>query len=157
MLTYLVNPGFNESRQDISSVTISEPSIELVPDELNPVPLAEVRDLPRPHEVLLKSVGAGLLNVSASAAPSNWLFVFNTTYDPLWKVEGGTGILEAKHVRVNLFMNGWIITGRSLGDQQFRLVYGEQQAWIRDVVSSLICLFLAVGVYIAQLYRLRMP
>jgi uncharacterized membrane protein len=148
---------FNESRQDSSTVTISEPAIELVPYELKPVPLAEVRDLPRPREVLLKSVGTGLLRVSASTAPANWLFVFNTTYDPLWRIEGATGISEAKHVRVNLFMNGWIIKGRGVGDQSFRLVYGEQHAWLLDVAISLILLVSSVALFITQLYRLRLP
>jgi hypothetical protein len=111
---------FNESRQDIAPVTISEPAINLVPYELSPVALAKVRDLPMPHEIRMKSLGAGLFNVSAHAAPASWLFVFNTTYDPLWNLEGVAGISQARHVRVNLFMNGWIIKGPSVGDQSFR-------------------------------------
>jgi hypothetical protein len=105
--------------------------------------------------VSLAPLGADKFSLSAKKAPKRWLFVFNTSYDPDWEIEGLPQGVTARHVTANVFVNGWLIESETGGDQEFRLVYKARQQWLQDVVRSLVAGMIAMVCFSVQLVLLR--
>lgn len=146
---------FNEERAYDSVVVVARPTVTLLPYTAGPVRVGTVRSISAPRSVSLAPLGADKFSLSAKKAPKRWLFVFNTSYDPDWEIEGLPQGVTARHVTANVFVNGWLIESETGGDQEFRLVYKARQQWLQDVVRSLVAGMIAMVCFSVQLVLLR--
>ena len=128
---------FNETGPQTGRVILTKPSISLLQSQ-------EVATVPKPDRLEVPAAFSQAGNIvdgfdfMAARVPAEWLLVADTSYDDKWLLDPADPSISARHIRVNLFQNGWLIRGREGSVQHFRLSYQRQRAWFGDVAIAFV-------------------
>jgi arabinofuranan 3-O-arabinosyltransferase len=122
------------------ALTVVSPETVIVADAAQPAPA--------PH-LKVHSEGQARYDIDVRGADGAFVLTLAESYADGWHLEGLPKGWQARHLPVDGYANGWVVTGH--GDAHIRLVYRPED-WMRPALSlyglPLLCIFSSfVGLY----------